>query len=248
MSQSLSRALKLLVELGHRPCSLDDAARVLDVHKTTALRLLRTLEEERFVYRDPAFRYHLGSQFFALATVALDQRQVREAAGPHLTALCATTGQTVHLAGYEDGHVIYWDKRESQSTVRMYSRIGLPASPHTAAVAKVLLAGLDEAERRRVVAGIAFTRHTPRTLAGPAELLAELATVAERGYAVDHGEHEAFMNCVAAPVRGAGGRVTAAVSISVPDFVLDYEHVLALVPDLLGTARAISIDCGWSAP
>ncbi|MGY0233569.1 IclR family transcriptional regulator [Longispora urticae] len=248
MSQSLSRALRLLVELGRQPCSLDDAARVLDVHKSTALRLLRTLEEDRFVYRDPSFRYHLGSQFFALATTALDQRQVRTAAGPHLTALAAATGQTVHLAGYEDGHVVYWDKRDAAHTVRMYSRIGLPASPHTAAVAKVLLADLDESERRRIAQAITYTPHTPRTLTGPAALLAELAAVADRGYAVDHGEHEAFMNCVAAPVRGPDGRVTAAVSISVPDFVLDYERVLALVPELLGATRAISIDCGWSAP
>jgi hypothetical protein len=37
----------------------------------------------------------------------------------------------------------------------------------------------------------------------------------------------------------------AAASISVPDVLLDYGRVLALLPELLKTAAAISADCGW---
>lgn len=52
------------------------------------------------------------------------------------------------------------------------------------------------------------------------------------------------MNCVAAPVRDATGRVVAAASLSVPDLVLPYEQVLELLPRLLVTTAAISTDCG----
>lgn len=248
MSQSLSRALKLLVELGRQPCSLDDAARVLDVHKTTALRLLRTLEEERFVHRDPSFRYHLGSQFFALATTALDQRQVRGAAGRHLTALSAATGQTVHLAGYEDGHVIYWDKRDSAHTVRMYSRIGLPASPHTAAVAKVLLAGLDEPERRRVVEGITFTRHTPPHPDRPGRAAGRAAHRRRAGLRRRPRRARGLHELCGRPGPGRrrpGDRRRLDLGAGLRTRLRRGPRT---VPDLLGTARAISIDCGWSAP
>ena len=248
MSQSLSRALRLLTELAEGPRSLDDLATLLDVHKTTVLRLLRTLEEDRLVYRDAAYRYHLGAGLFALSSRALEQRPVRATAAPHLAALNRETGHTVHLAAYEGGEVVYIDKYDSRHPVRMYSRIGLRAPLHCTAVAKVLLAGLPERERRTVVEAIEYQAITPNTLTSADALLAELARVAEQGYAVDHGEHETFINCVGAPIRDASGRVVAAASISVPDVLLDYEQVLALLPDLLKTAAAISADSGWDHP
>jgi DNA-binding IclR family transcriptional regulator len=248
MSQSLGRAVRLLTELAEGPRSLDDLATLLTVHKTTVLRLLRTLEEDRFVYRDAEYRYHLGTGLFALSSRALEQRPVRAAAAAHLAALSRETGHTVHLAAYEGGEVVYIDKYDSRHPVRMYSRIGLRARLHCTAVAKILLAGLPERERRTVVEAIGYEAMTPNTLTGPDALLAELAQVAEQGYAVDHGEHETFINCVGAPIRDASGRVVAAASISVPDVLLDYAQVLALLPDLLKTAAAISADCGWIDP
>ncbi|HTJ69495.1 MAG TPA: IclR family transcriptional regulator [Actinospica sp.] len=245
MSQSLSRALRLLTELAEGPHSLDDLAGVLDVHKTTVLRLLRTLEDDRLVFRDAAYRYHLGAGLFALSSRALEQRPVRAAAAPHLAALNRETGHTVHLAAYEGGEVVYIDKYDSRHPVRMYSRIGLRARLHCTAVAKVLLAGLPVPERRAVADSISYEVMTPTTLTSPDALLAELARVAEQGYAVDHGEHETFINCVGAPIRDVSGRVVAAASVSVPDVLLDFDQVMALLPDLLTAAAAISADCGW---
>ncbi|MFI9273014.1 IclR family transcriptional regulator [Kitasatospora sp. NPDC052896] len=244
MSQTVSRALALLGELAEGERSLDQLAALLQVHKTTALRLLQSLEEARLVYRDAEYRYHLGAGLFALSSRALEQRPVRRVAAPRLAELNATTGQTVHLAAREGGEVVYVDKYDSRQPVRMYSRIGLPVPLHCAAVAKVLLADLPPAERRRIVSALDLTPFTARTLTTPQALLAELATVAEQGWAQDHAEHESFMNCLAAPVRDATGRVVAAVSVSVPDLVLPYEQVLELLPQLRATAAGISADCG----
>lgn len=245
MSQSVGRALRILIHLGEGPQSLDDLAGKVGVHKTTVLRLLRTLREDRFVYRDGAHRYHLGARLFALAGSALDQREIRGVAAPHLAALNQSTGQTVHLGVYEDGEVVYLDKYDSRHPIRMYSRVGLRMPLHCTAIAKVLLSGLPEAERRRVAEAIEYTPFTANTLTTPRALLTELAAVAARGYAVDDAEHESFITCVAAPIHDASGRVAAAASLSVPDVVLDRERVLELLPDLLATARAVSADCGY---
>ncbi|BAJ32247.1 MULTISPECIES: IclR family transcriptional regulator [Kitasatospora] len=244
MSQTVTRALRLLAELGEGERSLDQLAELIGVHKTTVLRLLQSLEEERFVHRDAQYRYHLGAGLFALSSLALEQRSIRRTAAPHLAELNAATGQTVHLAAYEGGEAVYIDKYDSRHPVRMYSRIGLRAALHNTAVAKVLLADLPPGERRRVVDRIEFTVHTPNTLTSPQALLAELEQVAAQGWAQDHAEHESFINCVAAPIRDASGRVVAAASISVPDVVLPYEQVLDLLPQLLACTRAISTDAG----
>jgi DNA-binding IclR family transcriptional regulator len=115
-------------------------------------------------------------------------------------------------------------------------------------VAKVLLADLPLTARQELARSIEYTPYTPNTLTSPEALLAELATVAGQGWAQDHAEHESFVNCLAVPVRDAGRRVIAAVSVSVPDVLLDHRQVLALLPRLQATAAAVSADCGYSPP
>lgn len=242
MSQSLGRALRILVSLGEGDRSLDQLATELDVHKTTVLRLLRTMEAERFVRRDEQHRYRLGSRLFALADAAREQHVVRAVAAPHLRRLNQQTGQTVHLAAYEDGEAVYIDKLDSQQTVRMYSRIGVPAALHCTAVGKVLLAAQPQRQREALLASIDYHRYTPNTITEPAELRDELDKVRAQGWAADRAEHESFVNCIGAPITTASGRVVGAVSISVPDVLLTYEQVLDLLPDLLTTTQAIATD------
>ncbi|GLZ38809.1 IclR family transcriptional regulator [Actinokineospora sp. NBRC 105648] len=246
MSQSLDRALTLLDALAEGPRTLDQLAESAGVHKTTVLRLMRTLESHRFVQRDDARHYRLGTALFDLANRSLDGRDVRRSAEPALRELNDLTGHTVHLASYEGGEVVYIDKYESRHHVRMYSRIGKRAALHCTAVAKVLVADFAEPRRREIAESIDYVPMTANTITSAPAYLAELAAVAERGYALDNSEHEDFIHCVAAPVRGQRGEVLAAVSVSVPKVLLDYDGLIALVPDLLRTARKASLACGWN--
>jgi len=247
VSQSLGRALQILIELGKRPSTLDELAELTAVHKTTVLRLLRTLAEDRFVFRDGTHRYHLGARIFELSSRALDQHEVRRIAGPHLSAFNRKYGRTTHLAVMEGDEVVYIDKLESHDHVVMYSRIGLRAALHSTAVAKILLADLPPDELARLIAGIRFEAHTANTIGDADSLLAELDLVRRQGWAVDREENEASINCIAAPIRGASGRVLAAVSVSVPDVVLSYAQVLDLLPALREVTDAVSRDCGYVA-
>jgi DNA-binding IclR family transcriptional regulator len=242
MSQSLARALQILASLGEGDRSLDQLATELDVHKTTVLRLLRTMEAERFVRRDEAHRYRLGSRLFALADAAREQHAVRAVAAPHLRQLNQKTGQTVHLAAWENGEVIYVDKLDSVRSVRMYSQVGVPAALHCTAVGKVLLAAQPKRQREALLASIDYHAFTPQTITDPDVLRDELDTVRAQGWAQDRAEHESFINCIGAPVTDRDGRVVGAVSVSVPDVLLNYEQVLELLPDLLATTQAISTD------
>ncbi|TDD24538.1 IclR family transcriptional regulator [Kribbella turkmenica] len=242
MSQSLARALRILASLGEGDRSLDQLATELDVHKTTVLRLLRTMEADRFVRRDESHRYRLGSRLFALADAAREEYVVRAVAGPHLRQLNQKTGQTVHLAAWENGEVVYVDKLDSVRSVRMYSQVGVPAALHCTAVGKVLLAAQPARQREALLASIDYHAFTPRTITDPDVLRAELDAVRVQGWAQDRAEHESFINCIGAPVTDHDGRVVGAVSVSVPDVLLNYEQVLELLPDLLATAEAISAD------
>ncbi|MCJ1677835.1 IclR family transcriptional regulator [Streptomyces sp. APSN-46.1] len=240
MSQSVERALGILPLLAQGPAGLGAVADELGVHKSTALRLLRTLHERGFVYRQPDGRYRLGAQLFALAAQALETLDVRAVAHPHLVELNKATGHTVHLALHQDDEVVYIDKVDSRYPVRMYSRIGKPVPLTVAAVAKLLLADLPETEREALAGRIAYPRYTARSTPGPQDFLRELALVREQGWATDLGGHEEAVNCVGAPVRGPDGRVAAALSISAPTVVVTAEELLELLPLVRRTAETIS--------
>lgn len=246
MSQSLIRALDLLVALAAEPATLDELASEASVHKTTIMRLLHAMEEKRFVVRDDEQRFRLGAKLFELSSLALEQRDIRKVAHPHLADLNTRTGHTIHLAELEGSDVVYIDKYESHHPVRMYSRIGLTAALHSAAVSKVLLAAMPQARREHIAAGIDYVKATDKTLTSPEALLAELEAVRIQGWAHDNAEHEAFVHCVAAPIRNASGGVVAAASCSMPVVLLSHEGLLALVPDLKATTEAISRDLGWT--
>ncbi|MEV8436860.1 IclR family transcriptional regulator [Actinosynnema sp. NPDC051121] len=246
MSQSLDRALTLVGELATGPKTLDELSGVIEVHKSTTMRLLRTLESHRFVQREGVHHYRLGTALFDLANRALEERDVRRSAENALRDLNARTGYTVHLASYEDGEVIYIDKYDSTHPMRMYSRIGRRAPLHCTAVAKVLLSDLPEPRRRQVAESLDYVPLTANTITSADAYLAELDRVRAAGYAIDNAEHEDFIHCVAAPVRGPRGEVVAAVSMSVPKVLLDFDGLLGLLPDLLATARAASVECGWT--
>nr|CTQ90920.1 Transcriptional regulator, IclR family [Kibdelosporangium sp. MJ126-NF4] len=237
--------MTLLDGLAEGPRTLDQLAGLIGVHKSTVLRLLRTLESHRFVQRDGVRYYRLGTALFDLAHRSLEDRDVRRSVEPALRELNAQTGHTVHLASYEDGEVVYIDKFESRHQVRMYSRIGKRAALHCTAVAKILVSALPDERRREIAKGITYEKKTENTIITPEAYLTELATVAARGYAVDNSEHEDFIHCIAAPIRRARGDVLAAMSLSVPKVLLDLDGLLGLVPDLLRAAEKASAECGY---
>ncbi|MFJ3169361.1 helix-turn-helix domain-containing protein [Streptomyces sp. SID7760] len=239
MSQSVERALRILPLLARGPAGLGEVAEELGVHKSTALRLLRTLHEHGFAYRQPDGRHRLGARLFALAAEAVENLDVRTVAHPHLVELNRLTGHTVHLALHQDDEVVYIDKVESRYPVRMYSRIGRPVPLTVAAVAKLLVADLPEAERRALAERIEYPRHTARSTPDAQAFLRELALVREQGWAADLGGHEESVNCLGAPVRGPDGRAVAALSVSAPSVVVSAEGLLELLPLVRRTAETI---------
>ncbi|CAM5604717.1 GntT/GntP/DsdX family permease [Streptomyces canarius] len=196
MSQTVDRALSILPLLAEGPADLGQVADRLGVHKSTALRLLRTLHEHGLVYRQSDQRYRLGARLFALAQEAMENLDIREIAHPHLVRLNEQCGHTVHLAVYEENEVLYIDKVESRYPVRMYSRIGKPVAITVAAVAKLLLADLPEPERRALAQQLDYPLYTARSTPHAEAFLKELATVREQGWATDLGGHEESINCM----------------------------------------------------
>ncbi|MEU7827477.1 IclR family transcriptional regulator [Nonomuraea sp. NPDC049129] len=246
MSQTVARAIDIIGFVSVRHRTLGEIAEHLGVHKSTALRLLQTLEEGGFVRRVPGGMYGMGFQLIALGQLALDQVEARSLAHPILNELSERYGHTVHLGELAGDQVVYVDKIDGRGSVAMGSRIGLPAQAHTAAVAKVILAYQDDRTRARVLEHAAFTRFTPTTITDAAAFEADLALTRERGWAEDDGEHEDYINCVALPLFDARGKVIHGISITALRAVAPLGQLRAHIDDFRQAAHEISKTLGWT--
>ncbi|MGK4583096.1 IclR family transcriptional regulator [Kitasatospora sp. HPMI-4] len=252
MSQTVDRALTILASLGEGPATLEQAATRIGVHKSTALRLLRTLQEHGLVHRQADHRYRLGGRMFALARQALEGIDVRQVAAPYLAALNGRYGCTVQLAVLEEGEVLYLDRVESRRPGRPCSspdpdgRIGHRAPAVSTAVGKVLLADLPEDQLAVFLEPLDQPGRTRPGCRAAEEFRSELASVRLRGWAVDQAGHQETVNCLAAPIVGTDGRAIAACSVSAPARLAPLGELSRLLPELLCTAEAISLAYGGS--
>jgi len=250
MSQSIQRAIDIIRRSAESPISLLDAAELLDVHKSTALRILQTLEAARFVRKTGAGTYVFGSGLIELSELTLGAMDLRLHAQPLLRALQRQTGHTVHLAQLTGDEIIYIDKVDSPAlaAVQLPSRVGHAVSIYASAVGKVILAYLSREERDRLLQHVDFERFTATTIASRDELEVALAGIRHEGWARDNGEHDSYVMCVAVPVHDSRGKVVAAISVTAVEVIATLQDLEAHLPLLQRTAAAISGELGWVGP
>jgi DNA-binding IclR family transcriptional regulator len=250
MSQSIQRAIDIIRRSAETPLSLLDAAELLDVHKSTALRILQTLEAARFVRKTGAGTYVFGSGLIELSELTLGSMDLRLHAQPLLRALQRQTGHTVHLAQLTGDEIIYIDKVDSPAlaAVQLPSRVGHAVSIYASAVGKVILAYLSREERDRLLQHVEFKRFTPTTITDRDELEVALAGIRHQGWAKDNGEHDSYVMCVAVPVYDSRGKVVAAISVTAVEVIATLQDLEAHLPLLHGTATALSGELGWAVP
>ncbi|MDH6579858.1 IclR family transcriptional regulator [Kitasatospora sp. MAP5-34] len=252
MSQSVDRALTILTSLGEGPASLEQAAARVGVHKSTALRLLRTLQEHGLVDRRSDHRYRLGGRLFSLAQQALEGIDVRQVAAPYLASLNERYGHTVQLAVLEEGEVLYLDRVDGRYPDRPGSwpdpvgRIGRRVPAVATAVGKVLLADLPEDQLTTFLTGQDFPARTRHSIRSAEQFRTELTAVRRQGWAADQAEYQESVNCIAAPIVGTDGTAIAACSISAPVLLTPIAELSRLLPELLCTVEAVSLAYGGS--
>lgn len=239
--QSVERALELLEALAEprEAKGVSELARATGLPVATIHRLLATMVSRGYVRQDTgSHKYTLGSHLIRLGEAAA--RDFAQFARPYLAELMEASGETANLAMLEDGQVAYVAQVPSRHhRVRMFTEVGRRVHPHTSGVGKVVLAFRPRAEVEALLARSGLPPRTPRTITDPARFLAELDKVASQGYAIDSGEEEVGVRCLAVPVFGVGGSV-AAMSVSAPEGRLQDRDIERVLPEMLRISAALS--------
>jgi DNA-binding IclR family transcriptional regulator len=243
VSQSVKRAAEILDSLAAEPKSVIDLAVQFDIHRSTMFRELQTLEEVGYARRRRDGTYALGFRLATLGAAAVDSIDLREAAHSAVRRLHRSVGNTVHVASLIDDDIVYVDKVEDASGVRMYSRVGSPVRLHCSALGKATLAALSLSRRDEVLSRATWERYTERTITSRAAFDLELERSAARGWSVDDGEVEEIVNCIAVPIMSSAG-VVGALSLTALRVVHALPDLEAGIPVLRQTAQQISRELG----
>ncbi|GAB3358421.1 IclR family transcriptional regulator [Modestobacter lapidis] len=235
--QSVDRAVGILEFLARRgDAGVTEIGVELGVHKSTASRLLATLEARGLVEQSGARgAYRLGAGLIRLAGAGAAQLDVAQAAREVSAELAAELGETVNMAVLDEDAAMNVSQARGSAAVAVQNWVGRRTPLHASSSGKVLLAFAPDAVRRRVLAR-PLARCTPATITDRRVLDRELAEVRARGWAATQGELEVGLNGVAAPVVTAGGELVGAISVSGPAYRLDAARFAAVAERVVAAA------------
>lgn len=231
--------LDLVAEFG-RPVRFSELLLKADLPKATLFRFIQSLTNQGMLsYDEDRQTYAPGLRLVRLAHAAWSQSSLAPIAAPHLDALSAATGETIHLAQLDQGMVLYVDKRNAKRPVEMFSQSGKIGPAYCTGVGKAMLAHLPEDKLAAAISRQSFHRFTANTLTTDLTLRAELANIRARGFAWDDEEHEMGIRCIAAPILSSASRIIGALSITTAD-ATDRARLESYAPLVRETAAKIA--------
>jgi IclR family acetate operon transcriptional repressor len=217
--------------------SLSQLAADAQLPLPTIHRLVRTLVDLGYVRQEPSRQYSLGPRLIRLGETT--SRMLGTWARPHMTKVVAALGESVNLAILDSDQIVYVGQvMASQNSMRMFTEVGRRVEPHSTAVGKAILANEDPAEVRALLARTGMAARTEHTITTPEAFLAELERTRQRGYALDDGEQEVGVRCVAVAVPDAPQPIALSMSGPMPRMTDDV--IKQAAPLLTEAAEAIS--------
>jgi IclR family acetate operon transcriptional repressor len=236
--QSVDRAFTLLERLADAdgPLTLSELADLTALPMPTIHRLLRFLANQGYVRQEPSKRYAVGLRMIRFGQSA--SRGLGSWARPHLATLVEKYGETTNMAMLEGDSCVYVAQVPSPQSMRMFTEVGRVVMPHCTGVGKAILSMLSDDQVTRLLQRTGMPARTEHTLVTPEAMLAALAQARERGYALDDGEQELGVRCVAVPLTGLP--FLAAISVSGPSSRITMDDVPHIAPELQAAADDIS--------
>jgi DNA-binding IclR family transcriptional regulator len=235
---AIDRGAELLVRVleSSQPVALSELASASGIPKSTASRLVSALERRGLVAQDgERGRLRPGPAILRVAERSMLQRSVVELAGPSLDSLAQASGETINLAVPARAGVEHVAQVDSRHFLGAGQWLGRSVDYHCTANGKLFMAF-----GRATMPARPLPQLTPKTVIDPARLRAELQTVRREGFAAAVDELELGLAAIAAPVRGSGGEVIAALSISGPTTRMTPARIAELKPILIAEAQQVS--------
>jgi IclR family acetate operon transcriptional repressor len=236
--QSVDRAFSLLEHLadGGGSLTLSELAARSALPMPTIHRLMRSMVHRGYVRQEPSRRYAMGPRMIRLGDAA--SRMLGSWATPRLQPLVDQFGETTNVAMRDGDSAVYVAQVPSPRSMRMFTEVGHSVMLHCTGVGKAILSLLPDEEVIAIVERTGMPARTEQTITRVDALVNALAKVRSRGYALDDGEQEPGVRCVAVPMSGLP--FAAALSVSGPSSRVTVQQTGVMAPVMLRTAGELS--------
>lgn len=219
--QSIERAFAVIELLDSRgELGIAEIGRNLSLERSTVHRIASTLKKLGYLSQNPSNQKYSNSfRFFEIGSDVVKRLGLRQQAAPFLRELSEKTHEAVNLAILDGDKVIYIDKIESQSTIKVDLAVGKRFPPYCTGLGKALLAWLPEEKIAEIVGPSPFVKYTANTMTDFHSLMVALRKIREDGFSLDNEEYVEGLLCLAVPVRASSGDVVAALSVALPKYL-----------------------------
>jgi IclR family transcriptional regulator, pca regulon regulatory protein len=248
--QSLDRGLAVIRAFGpdRERLSLSEVARLTGLTRAAARRFLLTLVKLGYV-RSDGREFSLRPRVLELGYAYLSGLALPEIAAPHLEALVARLRESSSISVLDGHHIVYVARVPTKRIMTVAISVGTRFPAFATSMGRVLLAGMSEDDLERYLAEATFEPLTARTVTDRQRLTDIVHEVARQGYAIVDQELEEGLRAIAAPIRGQGDTVTAAINVSAHASRVSLAAMRAeLLPALLDTAHLIEADLKSQGP
>lgn len=244
--QSVDRAVSVMEILAqHGEAGVTEIADELNVHKSTAFRLLGVLENRGLVAQEQdRGKYYLGAGVLRLAGAAAARLDISQEGAPVCRDLAGEAGETANIAVLDDDAAVNIMQARGTSSVTAQNWLGRRTPLHATSSGKILLAHQPKSVRESVLSR-KLARITEHTIVVAGELRAQLDAARESGYVLARDELEIGLHAVAAPVHAHDGDVIGAISVSGPAYRLEGEAFEELVKSTIAAAQELSRRMGY---
>lgn len=249
----VQRAFRLLryIADGHRCQNLSVAAKETGLNRTTLIRLLHTLVQERIIEKRPdGSGYGLSFGLIGLAAEAVFSRDVVRNAQPVLERLSAELELSAHLAVLDGREIVYLGRATPNAHLVSNVRVGTRLPSHATSIGRIILAHLPEGEVRAIFAGApmpAFSEHTSTSTEG---LLTQIGRDRALGVAWSQSNYEAGLGSAAVAIFDHTGLPVAGLNVTGHEsrFRSSHEGRGQIGEALLAAADDISRSLGHAGP
>ena len=247
--QSVERAINIIEVMAEEaaPVTVTELADKVNLKISTVHRLLSTLMHRGYVEQDENNKYKLGLKLMEIGNKVQHFADLRAVARPYLEELVDRCNETANLSILDNTEVVYIDQVESNNLiiVKMFAQVGNRGPVHCTASGKVLVAFLPQEKIEEILDKISLDKYTDKTISDARFLEKELGEIRKAGYALDLGEREEHVRCVAAPVFNHEGRVLASLSVSGPSTRINDQYLTELKEIVKDVAHKISVKMGF---
>ena len=212
--ESLDRGLRVLQSFGinRRPMTLSDVAKVSNLPRATARRILMTLEKSGFVKGDERL-FSLTPHVLTLASAYLASNQISTVMQPLMDEVATKAKEVCSLALLDGNEVVFVARASPARVFPAGIDIGYRLPAFCTSVGRVLLGRLSNAELSAAINAMSVTSQTPETIVDKPLIIATIITDRSKGYSLVDQEAEAGFRSVSVPIHRYDGAIIAAANI-----------------------------------